>query len=118
MCESFKRPVSLTKQEIKQVFRNGDFLRKSEGTCRYLRSSGRKYGIVITKKVGHAVDRNLMRRWLRTAVIRKMQDRANLWIVIILYKRLTDYNAAMALVSDIIDGLNRRNHENNNYRDH
>lgn len=66
-----RRATLANASEFKRVFRNGKAVRERRLVVHALDrrdAEGGRYGLVVSKKVGRAVERNLVRRRLRAAI--------------------------------------------------
>ena len=113
MPEHCVSPIPLTGKEIKYVFKNGSCLRRSEGTYRYIREQGIKYGVVVSRHAGNAVKRNLLKRRFRTALKQQMMPFSNIWIMITLYNQIKDYPTIVKNLAEALEKILGNNNEKN-----
>jgi ribonuclease P protein component len=66
-------------EEIRQVVSSGNRASSSIGTLHYLPASDTRFAIIVSKAVGNAVTRNLVKRRVRAILAEQLNTAPNIW---------------------------------------
>lgn len=99
----------LRSSDFRRVQRRGRRVRTRHLLVVYLRSRRKapRFGLTVSRKVGNAVTRNRVKRWLREAVRHHKAELDGVFDVVIIPNPKAPYAGYATLEAEVIDALGR-----------